>query len=153
MEVEEIYKEIIMDHYLSPRNYGEIPYAHTTEGINPLCKVEGENPLCGDAVYLQFVVKDNKIDDIKFSGMGCAISRASASIMTEIVKGKDIEEVKTLILKFRNIMEGKEDFTEDMGDLLAFSGVRNLPARIKCALLAWEALFEGLNNLDHKSGR
>lgn len=151
MEIEEIYKDIIMDHYLSPRNYGEIPYAHTSEGINPLCKVEGENPICGDAIFLQFIVKDNKIEDIKFSGRGCAISQASASIMTEIVKGKDIEEVKSLIFRFSGIMEGKEDFTEDLGDLLAFSGVRNLPARVKCALLAWETLLEGLRGLEEKA--
>ncbi|MBC7321430.1 SUF system NifU family Fe-S cluster assembly protein [bacterium] len=144
MELKELYKEVILDHYQNPRNYGEIPYAYSSEGINPLCKSEGENPICGDAIYIQFLVKDNRLEDIRFTGTGCTISQASASIMTELVKGKSLEDVKTLIIRFKRIMEGEEDFTEDLGDLLAFEGVRKLPARIKCALLAWEVLLEGI---------
>lgn len=145
MELEELYKEVILEHYQNPRNFGEIPYAYSSEGINPLCKSEGENPICGDAIYIQFLVRDNRLEDIKFTGTGCAISQASASIMTELVKSKSLDDIKALIERFKRIMEGKEDFTEDLGDLLAFEGVRKLPARIKCALLAWEVLLEGIN--------
>lgn len=145
MEFEELYKEVILEHYQNPRNFGEIPYAYSSEGINPLCKSEGENPICGDAIYIQFLVRDNRLEDIKFTGTGCAISQASASIMTELVKSKSLDDIKALIERFKRIMEGKEDFTEDLGDLLAFEGVRKLPARIKCALLAWEVLLEGIN--------
>ncbi|MCX7795734.1 MAG: SUF system NifU family Fe-S cluster assembly protein [bacterium] len=152
MELEEIYKEVILEHYQNPRNYGEIPYAHSSEGINPLCKVDGENPICGDAIYIQFLVEDDKLEDIKFTGVGCAISQASASIMTELVKGKSIEDIRSLIIRFKRIMEGKEDFTEDLGDLLAFEGIRRLPVRIKCVLLAWEVLLEGINKISKRAG-
>lgn len=145
MELEELYKEVILEHYQNPRNFGEIPYAYSSEGINPLCKSEGENPICGDAIYIQFLVRDNRLEDIKFTGTGCAISQASASIMTELVKSKSLDDIKALIERFKRIMEGKEDFIEDLGDLLAFEGVRKLPARIKCVLLAWEVLLEGIN--------
>ncbi len=138
MELEELYKEIIIDHYNNPRNFGRLSDANAS--------AEGANPLCGDEIHLEFIVKNGIIEDIKFHGAGCSISRASASMMTEVIKGKKIEDVKKIAEKFKGMLfEGKEN--EELGDLEAFKGVRVIPIRIKCAVLSWNVLEEALGNI------
>lgn len=151
MEIEELYKEIILDHYQNPRNYGDLDLSSKFyRGAYPFCTAEGENSLCGDAIYLQFFIEDGKLIDIKFKGEGCALSLASASIMTEMVKGKTLEEVESLINKVKLILEGKEESSDELGDFQALEGVKNLPVRIKCVLLAWTVLEEGIRDYKKK---
>lgn len=139
MELEELYKEIIIDHYNNPRNFGELPDANAS--------AEGANPLCGDEIHLELLVKDGIVEDVKFHGAGCSISRASASMMTETIKGKKIEDVRKISEKFKEMLfEGKED--EELGELEAFKGVRVVPIRIKCAVLSWNVLEEALKKID-----
>lgn len=138
MELEELYKEIIIDHYNNPRNFGELPNANAS--------AEGANPLCGDEIHLELLVKDGVVEDVKFHGAGCSISRASASMMTEVIKGKRIEDIREISEKFKGMLfEGKED--EELGELEAFKGVRVVPIRIKCAVLSWNVLEEALKNI------
>ncbi len=138
MELEELYKEIIIDHYNNPRNFGELPDANA--------KAEGANPLCGDEIHLELVVKNGIVEDVKFHGAGCSISRASASMMTEVIKGKKIEDIKRISEKFKGMLfEGKDD--EELGELEVFKGVRVVPIRIKCAVLSWNVLETALENL------
>ncbi len=138
MELDDIYKEIIIDHYNNPRNFGELPSANASAG--------GANPLCGDEIHLELYVMDGKIEEVKFHGAGCSISRASASIMTEMIKGKRIEEVKRISEKFKGLLfEGKED--QELGELEAFKGVRLIPIRIKCAVLSWNILEDALKQI------
>jgi len=147
MNIEELYKEIILDHYQNPRNYGEFDYSSSFyRGSYPFCNAEGENSLCGDSIYLQFIINDGKLIDIRFRGSGCSLSIASASIMTELVKRKTLEEIDSLIKRVKLVMEGKEEVTEDLGDFQALEGVKNLPVRVKCVLLAWTVLEEGLED-------
>jgi nitrogen fixation NifU-like protein len=139
VELEELYKEIIIDHYNNPRNFGELPDANAS--------AEGANPLCGDEIHLELLVKDGIVEDVKFHGAGCSISRASASMMTETIKGKKIEDVRKISEKFKEMLfEGKED--EELGELEAFKGVRVVPIRIKCAVLSWNVLEEALKKID-----
>ena len=131
MSLHELYQEIILDHGKNPRNFGELePYTHEAEGFNPLC---------GDQIRLLVRVEQGKIEDLKFSGRGCAISTASASMMTQLVKGKSVEDAVALVEKFRRSMT--EEGTEaDMGELGCLGGVKQYPNRVKCATLAWHAL-------------
>lgn len=131
MSLNELYQEIILDHGKSPRNFGELDH--------PTHQAEGFNPLCGDQIRLQLEIKDDKIADLKFSGRGCAISTASASMMTQLVKGKPVEEAVALVDKFRRAMT-EEGSTDDIGELGCLSGVKEFPNRVKCATLAWHAL-------------
>ena len=155
--LEDLYREIILDHYRSPRNRGELesPPAH---------RVEGFNPLCGDEVVLTLIVDGSTLTDIKFSGTGCSISQSSASLMSSAVKGRPVEEVRRLIRTFRSMMslheaslgsdgdghgpggegEGTIDVRE-IGELAALQGVVKFPVRIKCATLSWNALAQGLD--------
>lgn len=140
MKLEELYKEIIINHYNNPRNFGELPDANAT--------AEGANPLCGDEIHLELLVKNGIVEDVKFHGAGCSISRASASMMTEIIKGKKIEDVKKLSEKFKEMLfEGKDD--EELGELEAFKGVRVVPIRIKCAVLSWNVLEEAMKKIEY----
>lgn len=140
MKLEELYKEIIINHYNTPRNFGELPDANAT--------AEGANPLCGDEIHLELLVKNGIVEDVKFHGAGCSISRASASMMTEIIKGKKIEDVKKLSEKFKEMLfEGKDD--EELGELEAFKGVRVVPIRIKCAVLSWNVLEEAMKKIEY----
>ena len=139
MELEELYKEIIIDHYNNPRNFGELPDSNAT--------AEGANPLCGDEIHIELLVKNGIVEDVKFHGAGCSISRASASMMTETIKGKKIEDVRKISERFKGMLfEGKED--EELGELEAFKGVRVVPIRIKCAVLSWNVLEEALKKIE-----
>jgi nitrogen fixation NifU-like protein len=159
-DLEELYREIILDHYRSPRNRGELP-------APPAHRVEGFNPLCGDEVVLSLDVADGELRDIKIAGSGCSISQSSGSILSAAVKGKPIGEVRELIRVFKTMMTvheatlgddrttGIEDAAaepepidlEEMGELAALQGVVKFPVRIKCATLSWNALIQGLDEL------
>ncbi|MAV21632.1 MAG: SUF system NifU family Fe-S cluster assembly protein [Acidimicrobiaceae bacterium] len=150
--LDDLYKEIILDHYRSPRNQGELePPAHRCEGFNPLC---------GDEVIVFVSLIDQKIEDVKIGGQGCSISQASASMMTEIIKGKSISEAEEIIHAFKEMMDiyeselsGEEtDGTSssvDLGDLEALQGVVKYPVRIKCATLAWNTLTQSINEIQN----
>lgn len=137
MAFEDLYQEIILDHYRNPANYGEME-----EGCH---SSEHENPVCGDR--LQLLVQADKegiIQKVKFHGSGCAISMASASMMTELIKGQPLDKVKAIVQDFIEIMRGEKEpeVLEKYGDLAALQGVIQFPVRIKCATLAWHALQE-----------
>lgn len=139
-EIAALYQELILDHYRKPRNKGKLENADAT--------IEMRNPLCGDEVDLQVIYNGDSIGDVKFSGRGCSISQASASMMTQIVKGKSREEIDAIRAKFRDLIMGDMAAAEDksLGSLRALSGVSKFPARVKCALLAWNALETALEN-------
>ncbi len=160
-DLEELYREIILDHYRSPRNRGELP-------VPPAHRVEGFNPLCGDEVVLSLEVADGQLRDIKVAGSGCSISQSSGSLMSAAVKGQPIEEVRKLIRTFKTMMtvheatladDDRTTGTEDapaepepvdlssMGELAALQGVVKFPVRIKCATLSWNALTQGLDEV------
>jgi nitrogen fixation NifU-like protein len=151
--IEDLYREIILDHYRAPRNRGELP-------VPPANKVEGFNPLCGDEVVVYLNVDNGTVQDVKIGGQGCSISQASSSMMSSAVKGKPIEEIRRLIRAFKALMsihesklEGESDGSDladelagvRLGDLEALQGVVKFPVRIKCATLAWNALQQGLD--------
>jgi nitrogen fixation NifU-like protein len=153
--LEDLYREIILDHYRSPRNRGElaVPPAHRSEGFNPLC---------GDEVVIYLDVDGNTVRDVKIGGQGCSISQASTSMMSAAVKGKTLDEARKLITAFKAMMsihESKLEGDEDgagppselddtrLGDLEALQGVVKFPVRIKCATLAWNTLQQGLDEL------
>ena len=133
-----LYQEMILDHYRKPRNKGELPGADAS--------VPMKNPLCGDEITLHVRFGGDSIDDLSFSGRGCSISQASASMMTQLVKGKPLDEIDTLRNRFRAMVMGDSAAAGDssLGSLRALSGVAKFPARVKCALLAWNALETAL---------
>ncbi len=137
-EVAALYQEIILDHYRRPRNKGALEKADAT--------IEMRNPLCGDEIALQVAFNGDGVSDLKFSGRGCSISQASASMMTQLVKGKSTEEINAIRKQFRDLMLGNAPDADDsrLGSLRALSGVARFPARVKCALLAWNALESAL---------
>ena len=135
IELEQLYQQVILDHNKSPRNFGIIENA-TNYAV-------GHNPLCGDHIDIYLVLKDSIIEDIKFNGSGCAISKASASIMTTILKGKTIEETKFIFKNFHELITSdieKEQEEIQPEKLAVFSGVRQFPSRVKCASLAWHTM-------------
>jgi nitrogen fixation NifU-like protein len=139
-ELKELYQEVILDHNKSPRNYKKLDNANHF--------AEGYNPLCGDKVNIYLDIEEDKIEDISFQGSGCAISKASASLMTSSLKGKSIEEAKELFEKFRELITGKDDDElniEELGKLAVFTGVKEFPSRVKCASLAWHTMLSALN--------
>ena len=137
MALEELYKEVILDHYKSPRNKGALPGAELS------CKKN--NPLCGDEITIHAHLSDGRVAKISFEGQGCSISQASASMLTEAVAGKSLREAEALADRFRGMMEGKVEAEEaTFGDLVALKGVVKYPVRIKCAVLAWDVLQEAL---------
>ena len=139
MAIDELYKEIILDHYKSPRNKRELPDAVFT--------CSGNNPLCGDEITVFANVGDDKITELTFQGAGCSISQSSASMMTEAVQGQTVDEAKELASQFRSMMAGDLDPDEaTFGDLVALKGVVKYPIRIKCAVLAWDTLQEALDD-------
>lgn len=136
--IQAMYQELILDHYRRPRNKGELEGEHKTIAM--------KNPLCGDEVYLHLSVEDDKVADVSFTGRGCSISQAAASMITQAVKGKTAEEAEALGVRYREMIMGDAAAAQDksLGQLRALSGVSKFPARVKCALLAWNALEEGL---------
>jgi nitrogen fixation protein NifU and related proteins len=135
--VNDLYQEIILDHSKRPRNSHEMGDANR--------KAEGYNPLCGDKLKLYLRVENEIVQDASFTGSGCAISTASASLMTESLKGKTREEAIRLIDKFHELLTTETPAKEDLGKLVVFCGVRDYPARVKCATLAWHTLRSALN--------
>ncbi|HVF10725.1 MAG TPA: SUF system NifU family Fe-S cluster assembly protein [Abditibacteriaceae bacterium] len=142
-ELTDLYQQVILDHNKSPRNFGKLE--------NPTKVVEGFNPLCGDHLHVYVKLADDVIQDVKFEGAGCAISKASASIMTTLIKGKTKAEAELLFEKFHDLvtadMAAVPD-VEELGRLAVFAGVREFPARIKCASLAWHTLHEAIDGKD-----
>jgi nitrogen fixation protein NifU and related proteins len=145
--LEDLYREIILDHYRSPRNRGELP-------VPPARHAAGHNPLCGDEITVFLDVSGDGdaavVEDVKVSGQGCSISQSSASMMSAAVKGKTVGEVRALVRKFKGMMSIESDDDnpiEDvpLGDLEALQGVVKFPVRIKCATLAWNTLIEALD--------
>ncbi len=164
--LEDLYREIILDHYRSPRNRGELP-------APPAQRVEGFNPLCGDEVVVYVQVQDGTVSDIRFAGQGCSISQSSASLMSSAVKGKTVAEARDLIRTFKAMMsvhearlgdgpdgggtdngsadEEPDDVVADpesLGELAALQGVVKFPVRIKCATLSWNTLAQGLDDAE-----
>jgi nitrogen fixation NifU-like protein len=157
--LQDLYREIILDHYRAPRNRGELP-------VPPAEKLEGFNPLCGDEVILFLEVEDGVVTDVKTGGQGCSISQASTSMMSAAIKGKPVDEVRTLIRAFKALMsihesklgagpesEEESDLADELdgvrlGDLEALQGVVKFPVRIKCATLGWNVLQQGLDETE-----
>ena len=145
MNLKELYQEIILDHGKNPRNL------RRTENFNKDAK--GHNPLCGDKVHIYLKLNENKkVEDISFEGQGCAISMASASIMTDLVKGKEEHEVKEIVSDFLDMIKEKDELNnnilheDDKTKLMCLSGVKQYPMRVKCATLSWHTLTSAINN-------
>jgi len=146
MALEELYREVILDHYRNPRNKGHLDA--------PDASAEGVNPLCGDEIHLELSVEDGVVSGVAIEGQGCSISQSSASMMTEAIKGKTRDEIAELVKRFRTMMaidEGGDPGLDPgrpgavLGDVEALQGVRQYPVRIKCASLAWNTLMEALD--------
>jgi nitrogen fixation protein NifU and related proteins len=138
-DLRELYQELIIDHSKRPRNFRALEAAD--------CKSEGYNPLCGDKVTVFLELEHDRVKNVSFQGAGCAISTASASVMTESVKGKTVAEAEALFEVFHNLVTGKPPATgktPELGKLAVFSGVSEFPARVKCATLAWHTLHAAL---------
>ncbi len=140
MSLSELYKETILDHYQNPRNRGRLDDADIAN--------RGHNPLCGDELELFLRIQDQAIADIAFTGRGCSISQASASMMTEAVKGRSLADAQRIYEAVKEMMVGSgatDDLEEDLEDLLALQGIKQFPVRVKCAVLAWNTLKESLD--------
>jgi nitrogen fixation NifU-like protein len=137
-EIEELYQEVILDHSRRPRNFGDLQDATV--------RVHGDNPACGDEIHLAVKFDtDGGLEDIKFTGHGCAISQASASLMTMKLKGKNRAEVSEMLCAFHNLVTNEtNDAPKGLGDLRVMQGVRKFPQRVKCAMLAWRAVEQAL---------
>jgi nitrogen fixation NifU-like protein len=137
MSLDDLYKEVILDHYKNPRN---------KRGLgDDAISCHRNNPLCGDEITIHARLDDGRVAEIAFEGTGCSISQASASMLTEAVSGKPIDEAESIAVGFRGMMEGAVEPDEDaLGDLVALQGVAKYPVRIKCAVLAWDVLQEAL---------
>ena len=137
----QLYQEVILDHNRKPRNWGTLTDAtHTAEGVNPLC---------GDHIHLALRVKDDAVDAVTFEGESCAICKASASMMTTVVKGRSREDAEQMVNEFRDMATGKLDTATQphhLGRLTVFAGVRDLPTRVKCAILPWHTLHAALHS-------
>jgi nitrogen fixation protein NifU and related proteins len=154
--LEDLYREVILDHYRSPRNKGQLESP-------PATRAEGFNPLCGDEIVVYLMMDGDTVVDVKIGGQGCSISQASASMMSAAIKGKSIDEARGLIVSFEELMGIKEahDHAGDgslvgepptrLGDLAALTGVKKFPVRIKCATLAWYTLVDALNQVSPAS--
>jgi nitrogen fixation protein NifU and related proteins len=143
MELNDLYRDVILDHNRRPRNFGALESADAS--------VEGFNPMCGDHLTLRLKLKDDTISDIRFEGHGCAISTASASLMTEAVKGKSRGEALQLFDRVHHLLTDGAVAPDELGKLAALSGVREYPARVKCASLCWHTLASALKSADLKS--
>jgi len=137
MELKDLYRDVILDHNRTPRNFGHIE--------NPDARADGHNPLCGDRLTVSLRLNGDRVEDVRFEGKGCAISTASASMMTEAVKGKDRAAIGELFTKVHTLLtEQGAAPAPDLGKLAALSGVREFPARVKCASLCWHTLNAAL---------
>jgi nitrogen fixation NifU-like protein len=145
--LEDLYREIILDHYRSPRNRGELP-------TPPAAVAQGHNPLCGDEITVYLLVDDGTVGDVKVGGQGCSISQSSASMMSQAIKGRSVDEVRALVRRFKGMMSIEDSGGDDgdgdaplaeLGDLEALQGVVKFPVRIKCATLAWNTLVDALD--------
>jgi nitrogen fixation NifU-like protein len=163
--LEDLYREIILDHYRNPRNRGELP-------TPPAVRVEGFNPLCGDEIVVFLDIADGRVQDLRIGGQGCSISQSSASMMSAAVKGKSVPEARATIRAFKSLMsihEQRLDGADDdggpsdgssaaagpevkLGDLEALQGVVRFPVRIKCATLSWNTLAQGLDEAQENAG-
>ena len=133
----DLYQEVVLEHKRAPRNFGQLEH--------PSHQARGTNPSCGDRVAVQLLLDGQQLQDIRFSGQGCAICMASTSMMTEAVKGRDIAHAQALQQHFRAVLMGEEDPEEaPLGKLVSLAGVRQYPSRIKCALLGWHALMHAI---------
>lgn len=146
--LEDLYREIILDHYRTPRNRGELD--------PPAVSAEGHNPLCGDEIRVFVIVENGVVSDVRFNGSGCSISQSSTSMMTTAIKGKPIDEVRKIVRRFKHMMTLDEDGDTtpvdeslNLGDLEALQGVVKFPVRIKCATLGWNTLLDALNASSH----
>lgn len=142
-DLRELYQEVILHHAKTPRNYGVLEDANHV--------ADGHNPLCGDRVHLTLLTKDGMVEDLRFGGQGCAISTASASLMTEAVKGKPVAEAQAMLTSFHALVSGEEapeGGAELPSKLEIFAGVREFPVRVKCAMLAWRTLESALSQGD-----
>jgi nitrogen fixation NifU-like protein len=140
MELTDLYRDVILDHNRRPRNFGALEQANAL--------AEGFNPLCGDRLTVRLNLADDRIENIRFEGQGCAISTASASLMTEAVKGKTRGEALELFDRVHRLLTDDAADAEDLGKLAALSGVREYPARVKCASLCWHTLASALKSPD-----
>ncbi len=140
MELNELYREVILDHNRHPRNFGRLDPADA--------QANGHNPLCGDKLTVTLTLQGDVVSDVKFDGNGCAISVASASLMTEAVKGRDRSSVTAMFDKVHALLTQADAPAADLGKLAALSGVREFPARVKCASLCWHTLNAALANAD-----
>ena len=140
MSSKQIYQEVILDHCKKPRNWGKID--------NPTHKAEGINPLCGDHIWVTMNVRDDTVDDIQYEGESCAICMASGSMMTTKIKGATLAAASKLIDDFRALTTGTLENAQDktLGSLSIFSGIRDLPSRVKCAMLPWHTLTSAINS-------
>ena len=137
--IDELYQEVILDHSKSPRNFGVLDQY--------TCTAEGKNPMCGDQLTVYVDIKDNVVSDVSYRARGCAISIASASMMSSIIKGKTIGEVNILFDKFHKLCMGEEvEDDDDIERLRALSGVSKFPTRVKCATMSWHAVREACTN-------
>lgn len=139
-ELRELYQQVILDHNKSPRNYRAMEH--------PTQDAEGFNPLCGDKLHIYLVLEDGVVKDVSFQGSGCAISKASASLMTSMIKGKTKDEAEKIFEKFHDLITGKlgdNISIDELGKLAVFEGVKEFPVRIKCASLAWHTMKLALN--------
>jgi len=139
-ELSELYQQVILDHNKKPRNFHKLENANRT--------ADGYNPLCGDQLRVYLHLEDDQVKDVSFEGSGCAISKASASMMTQAVKGKTKQEAETLFNEFHRMATGELDEENDpnhLGKLKIFAGVRDFPARVKCATLSWHTMHAALN--------
>jgi nitrogen fixation protein NifU and related proteins len=144
-ELEELYQEVILDHSRRPRNFGELPDAAV--------RIHGDNPLCGDEIHVGVKFgADGSLQDIKFTGHGCAISQASASMMTTKLKGKSRDETMSLLRAFHDLVTSEtNDAPKTLGNLCAMKGVRKFPQRVKCAMLSWRAIEQALQQTSGES--
>jgi len=139
-DLRDLYQEVILDHNRRPRNFGALPEANR--------RAEGNNPLCGDRVTVYVDVEEDRIRGVSFEGAGCAISTASASLMTEALKGRRVAEARSLFHGFHEMVTKGEEGEEDLGKLAVFTGVREYPMRVKCATLAWHTFMAALDAKD-----
>ena len=141
MELKDLYRDVILDHNKRPRNFGQLENADA--------RADGHNPLCGDRLTLSLKLNGDRVEDVRFEGKGCAISTASASMMTEAIKGKDRAAINELFTKVHALLTEQSAVpSPDLGKLAALSGVREFPARVKCASLCWHTLNAALAQSD-----